>query len=48
MRQLIIECIRMQVEPEELRSRFQLTETELDSLSDPDLLDVYDSVMYAG
>ena len=48
MRELIIECIRMQVEPEELRSRFQLKENELCTLSDADLLDIYDSAMYAG
>ena len=46
LRQLITQYILYAVSDEELQQEFQLTEDEVVGLSDIDLLELYDKVMY--
>lgn len=45
LRELIIEYILFAYEPEELARKYHITEGELDTLADQDLLEIYDTTL---
>lgn len=45
LRELIIEYILFAYEPQELAREFHITEGELDTLADQDLLEIYDTTL---